>query len=325
MKDIYIANIGDKKEISDFFMVKMIAVKMGSNKKQYLDILLSDMTGEITGKKWDLADEELEGLSHIEAGDIVKIKAQVTEWNGQKQLKITKIRKGQKEDLQDIKDYIKAAPEKPEEMYDYIFDKAEKINDSDLGKLCVKVLKDNKDKLMYYPAAQKNHHAEMAGLLWHMKRMLMTAEKVCQVYSGLDKDLVAAGVILHDTEKIREIEANEYGISDGYSFEGMMLGHIVQSIKVLDKEMKEMDFPSEKRIMVEHMVLSHHYEPEYGSPKKPLFPEAEMLHYLDMIDARMYDMEKAIEKTMPGEFSERVWTMENRRIYRRMEKEETEK
>ena len=80
-----------------------------------------------------------------------------------------------------------------------------------------------------------------------------------------------------------------------------------------------MGFPHEKKIMIEHMILSHHYEPEYGSPKRPLFPEAELLHYLDMMDAKMYDMEEAVEMTEPGEFSQRVWTLDNRRIYRRLD------
>ena len=201
-------------------------------------------------------------------------------------------------------------------MYEYILGKAEAFSDQDLKKLCVKVLQENREKLMYYPAAQKNHHAEMAGLLYHVKRMLMNGERMCQVYTNLNADLVMAGVILHDMEKLNEIESNELGISSGYSFEGQMLGHLIQGIKVLDRLTEELDFPKEKAIMLEHMILSHHYEPEFGSPKKPLFPEAEILHYLDMIDARMFDMQDALDKTEPGEFSDRVWTLDNRRLYK---------
>ena len=95
---------------------------------------------------------------------------------------------------------------------------------------------------------------------------------------------------------------NEYGISPGYSFEGQLLGHIVQGIKLLDKVTEELGFPREKALMLEHMILSHHYEPEFGSPKKPLFPEAEVLHYLDILDARMFDMENALEGIAPGSF-----------------------
>jgi 3'-5' exoribonuclease len=169
---------------------------------------------------------------------------------------------------------------------------------------------------MYYPAAAKNHHAELSGLLYHMKRMLMTAERICEVYTNLNKDLVAAGVIVHDIEKLNEIEADTMGMASGYSFEGQLLGHLVQGIKSIDKLAEELGVGEEKKIMLEHMILSHHYEPDFGSPKKPLFPEAEILHYLDMIDARMYDMQEALDATFPGEFSDRVWTLDNRRLYK---------
>jgi 3'-5' exoribonuclease len=156
----------------------------------------------------------------------------------------------------------------------------------------------------------------MAGLLYHVKRMLMMGQKACDVYTNLNRDLVLAGVILHDMEKINEIESNELGISTGYSFEGKMLGHLVQGVKMIDKLAEELNVPREKAIMLEHMIISHHYEPEFGSPKKPLFPEAEMLHYLDVLDAKMFDMQEAVEKTEPGEFSDRIWTLDNRTIYR---------
>lgn len=316
MKDIYIADIRTAQEVTDFFMVKSIAVKIGANKKQYLDLMLGDKTGEISGKKWDVSDEELQSLMQIKEGDIVKIRAGVTEWNGLKQFRVMRIRKRAENDPVDLSDYIKAAPEKPEDMYNYIMEKAQNFQDEDLKKLCVKVLEDNREKLMYYPAASKNHHAQLAGLLYHVKRMLMNGERMCQVYTNLNADLVMAGVILHDMEKINEIESNELGIASGYSFEGQMLGHLIQGVKTLDRLTMELDFPREKAIMLEHMILSHHYEPEFGSPKKPLFPEAEILHYLDIIDARMFDMQDALEKTEPGEFSDRIWTLDNRRLYK---------
>ena len=144
----------------------------------------------------------------------------------------------------------------------------------------------------------------------------MSGKRLCEVYDNLNKDLVLAGVILHDMEKINEIQSNELGISSGYSFEGQMLGHLIQGVRTLDRLTEELGFPREKAVMLEHMILSHHYEPEFGSPKRPLFPEAEMLHYLDLIDARMFDMQDVLEKTEPGEFSDRVWTLDNRKLYK---------
>lgn len=316
MKEFYISNLKTGQEVTDFFMVKSVAIKTGSNKKQYLDLMLGDNSGEISAKKWDIADEELPALDRIGEGDIIKIRALVTEWNGMKQFRVMRIRHKGENDVLEMSDFIKAAPEKPEDMYQYILETAQNFTDGLLKKLCIKVLEDNREKLMYYPAAQKNHHAEMAGLLYHIKRMLMSGKLLCQVYTSLNADLVLAGVILHDMEKINEIESNELGISSGYSFEGQLLGHLIQGIKNLSRLMEELGFPKEKAVMVEHMILSHHYEPEFGSPKRPLFPEAEMLHYLDVLDARMYDMEDALSRTEPGGFSDRVWTLENRRLYK---------
>ena len=316
MKDIYISDIKTNKEIISYFIVKNVAVKVGSNKKAYLDLLLADCTGEISAKKWDIADEELPGLEKIKEGSVLKVKAVVTEWNGMKQLKVSRIRHTSAEDEIDMTDYIKAAPENAEDMYEYIYSRAEGFADKDLRNICLKQLEDNREKLMYYPAAQKNHHAELAGLLYHVKRMLMMGEKACDVYGNLNRELVMAGVILHDMEKINEIESNEMGISSGYSFEGKMLGHLVQGVRTIDRLTGELDIPREKAVMLEHMIISHHYEPEFGSPKKPLFPEAEMLHYLDMIDAKMFDMQEALDKTEPGQFSERIWTLDNRTLFK---------
>ena len=322
MKSIYIKDLKKDQELTEFFMAKTLMIKVGSNGKQYLDITLGDKTGEISAKKWDVSDSEYPTLKAIPDKSIVKIKGLVTEWAGQLQLRIQRIRQADEADGQQMKDFVKAAPEEPQAMYDYIYQIAQSMKDRDLRELCLKLLTVNKDRLMYYPAAQKNHHAELGGLLYHMKRMLMTGECVCRIYTNLNRDLVCAGVIIHDIEKLNEIMAGPDGIATGYSFEGQMLGHIIQGVKTIDRLTLELGFPREKAIMLEHMILAHHYEPEFGSPKKPLFPEAEVLHYLDILDARMFDMEDALVSTEPGTFSERIWALDNRRIYKTADAED---
>lgn len=316
MKEIFVKDLRKDQEITTFFMAKNPAIKIGANGKQYLDITLADKTGEVSGKKWDVGDSEYNALAALYNKQIVKIKGLVVEWAGQLQIRVQRIRAAVESDEQQMRDFVKAAPEEPEEMYRYIHQAAESMRDQDLRALCLKVLDDNRERLMYYPAAQKNHHAELGGLLYHTKRMLMTGERVCEVYTNLNRDLVAAGVILHDIEKLNEIESESDGIATGYSFEGQMLGHIIQGVKTIDRLSAELGFPREKAIMLEHMILAHHYEPEFGSPKKPLFPEAEVLHYLDILDARMFDMQAALDATAPGEFSDRIWTLDNRRLYK---------
>ena len=321
MKNRYLKDLRTNEEFDDFFIIKQIAIKTGSNRKHYLDLTLGDKSGEISAKKWDISDEEVQSLDRYKVGEVIKIRAKVNEWNQLKQLVVTRIRKPNSEDEIKIEDYIKAAPFPPEEMYEFILTTAMKMSDKDLKQLCVMNLESNRDKFMYYPAAAKNHHAEKSGLLWHITRMLKSGMKLCEVYDFLDRDMVTAGVILHDIEKLTEIKSDEMGVSEGYSFKGQMLGHIVQGVKLLDAQMIELGFSDEKRIMVDHMILAHHYEPEFGSPKRPLFPEAEILHYLDVMDARIYDMEEALSKTSPGDFSEKVWTLNNRKLYKKIEEE----
>ncbi|MDR2355568.1 MAG: HD domain-containing protein [Clostridiales Family XIII bacterium] len=316
MKNHYIAYLRTDDEITDFFAVRTIAIKTGSNKKQYLDVSLADNTGEINAKKWDVGDTELPVLQEIRESDIVKVKAVVTEWNGMRQLKILRLRKASAQDGIERADYIKAAPEAPAEMYAFVFARAEAIGDADLRALSLRLLEEDKEKLLYYPAASKNHHAERGGLLYHMKRMLMMGERYCEVYTNLNKDLIVAGVVAHDIEKMTEMIANEDGVVSEYSFEGKLLGHLIQGVKRIAGLAEELDVPQEKAVLLEHMVLSHHYEPEFGSPKKPLFPEAEILHYLDIVDARMDDMETALNGVDKGGFSEKIRILDNRSLYR---------
>ncbi len=320
MKEIFVNTIRKDETIEDIFMLKSKEAKKDKNDRWYLNAVLGDKTGEISAKKWNVDEAEFPALKELREKEIVKVKGKVGEFAGQLQLTIQTIHKLPMGEEPQMSDFVKAAPEPSEDMYEFIKSRVEAFEDEDLKRLALRVWTDNKEKLMYYPAAAKNHHAMFGGLLYHLKRMIMTAEGICNVYTNLNKDMVITGVILHDMEKLNEIDSDTDGIASGYSFEGQLLGHIIQGIKVTDVLMQEMDFSVEKRIMIEHMILSHHYEPEFGSPKKPLFPEAEILHYLDMIDARMFDMAQALEGTEPGDFSEKIWTLDNRRLYKAKEK-----
>ena len=326
MKEYLVNTLQVDEEFIDFFMVKTIGIKVGSNKKNYLDVTLGDFTGEINGKKWDVSDEEAPSLNNIKEGDIVKVKALVNEWNGIKQLRIVRIRKAAPTDELNMADFVKAAPEDPAAMYSYILERAGAIKDEGLRKVAVSALEDNRERLLYYPAAMRNHHAELGGLLYHIRRMLTMGLKACQVYTGLDKDWVVCGVIMHDMEKLNELNASELGISSGYSVKGNMLGHLVMGAIELKERAAKAGLSEEKTVMLQHMIISHHYEPEFGSPVKPLFPEAELLHYLDMLDAKMFDFEAALDNAEPGTFTERVRTLDGRMLYSpTFERKNTEK
>jgi 3'-5' exoribonuclease len=174
---------------------------------------------------------------------------------------------------------------------------------------------EKEEQLMFYPAAKENHHAVVGGLLYHIISMLRAGEKLAEIYSWINKDLLYAGIILHDLAKIDEMEAGEIGLITEYTVEGQLLGHIIQGIKDIDRVAREEGADGEVSLLLQHMVLSHHYEPEFGSPKRPMIPEAELLHYLDMIDARMYDMRRVLDHVPPGGLSDRIWLLHNRRLY----------
>ena len=316
MKTQYIRDFITGEEITEFFIAKRAEIKTGANGKQYFDILLGDKTGDIAGKKWDVEGAEEEALSRYKAGDIVKVKALITEWNGTPQLRISRIRPLSENDDVDRNDFIKAVPEAPEKMYAYLLEKANLIQDKDFKEVAVTLLEREKERLLYYPAAKQNHHALFGGLLYHVKRMLILAEKLCEVYDSLSHDLLVTGVIIHDIEKLNEMDADSSGVVSEYTFEGQMLGHLVMGVRTIDRLADEIGLPEEKAVMLEHMMISHHYEPEFGSPRKPLFPEAEALHYLDMLDSKLYDFEDSLAGVLPGRFSDWIRTLDGRRLYK---------
>lgn len=297
-----------------FFLLKSVECKTSSNNKKFLNLTLADKTGEVNGKLWDCSEED---ENNLRGHKLVKVKGVLTEWQHRLQLKIEKIRLAVLEDGVNINDFVPTAPEKPEEMYAEIWRYIDRIINEDMRKIVSRLVTLKKDQLMYYPAAKENHHAVLGGLLYHIKTMLQVGEKMTEIYEGINKDLLYSGIILHDLAKTDEMEAGEIGLITDYTVEGQLLGHIIQGIKYIDQVAREEGADPEVSMLLQHMVLSHHYEPEFGSPKRPMIPEGELLHYLDMIDARMFDMRKALGKTEPGEFSDRVWVLHNRKLYQR--------
>ena len=308
-----IAELRPGEKADGFYLIKNFEVKKTTSGKQYIDIDLVDKTGEINAKVWDYTKENEKIIAE---NTIVKVRGEVLEWNGARQLKINKIREKRAEDNVYIQELIPSAPIGLDEMLEAVSSYIKKIKDIEIRTLTDNILKKYENKLYYYPAAKRNHHSYRGGLLYHNLRMLQTGEKLCQVYDFLNPDYVYAGVILHDMCKILEMESDEYGIVSDYSMEGKLLGHIIQGIKEIEVEGERIGIDREKSVILQHMVLSHHYEPEFGSPKKPMTPEAELLHFLDIMDARMFDFEHSLETIEPGEFTDKIWLSDNRNLYK---------
>lgn len=309
------------KKVEGFYLVKSADCKTtNSNNKKYLDFTLADKTGEINAKLWEVGEGDDNKYS---ANTVIKVRGTVLAWQNSLQLKIEKVRPTTAEDKIDVSEFVPTAPYPAEEMYAVIKGYVDGMKNVDIQTIVSTILEENKDKMMYFPAAKKNHHAIRSGLLYHVSTMLRAGEKLCEIYTSLNRDLLYAGVILHDLAKMEEMDSSELGIVSDYTVEGTLLGHIIQGIKNVEVVGQRLGAEKEVVMLLQHMILSHHYEPEYGSPVKPMIPEAEVLHYLDIIDARMYDMNRVTKEISGGSFSERLWSLENRRVYKPMlEREE---
>jgi len=295
-----------------FLLVKAASQKTSSaTGSKYLDLTLVDASAEINAKVWD-------GLAvPPTVGSVIKVRALVQEFKEHMQLRIDKMRESTPEDQVDMNWLVPCAPRPADDMMDEILNRADAIKDKELKALVLKRLEEAGDKLMLMPAALKLHHAQRSGLLNHTTTMLRGAQYICELYPFLDADLLAAGVILHDLCKIEEMGCNELGLVTEYTAEGNLLGHIVMGVSRLDRCGRELGVDSELLMMLEHMILAHHETPEFGSPKGPMFPEAQVLHILDDLDAKMFEMKSDIEKVNPGSFTDPIWSLDNRKLYRR--------
>ena len=313
--DMDFTKIGDMKKgmsVTGFYLVKTAAVKNSSNgNSMYGDYTLADETGEMNGKIWDVAEPS----SCPAAGSIIKVQGLVTEYQGKLQFRIDKFRDATPEDPIDPASMVPSAPMSGDDMFLAVDAYADRIQNEKLRALVKAAMEEHMEKLLIWPAAVKNHHSLRSGLLYHTLTMLRAGEGLIKVYTFLRGDLVYAGAILHDIAKLYELGATNTGIATDYTREGLLLGHIVQGILWVERTAERVGLNKNLTTLVQHMLLAHHYEPEYGSPRRPMFPEAEILHYLDIIDARMFDMQKALGDTAAGQFSERLWTLHNRQLY----------
>ncbi len=290
-----------------------LQLRTSASGKNYLDIQLKDKTMIVPCKMWN-ADKV--NLDDIKIGAIVRINGRSDEFKGNLQIIAEEIILVE-EITEAIVDRIyEVAPISGLEMYEQMYAAAEKMEDVDLRRLTCAMLADNREQLLIFPGAKRMHHAQRAGLLYHTYTMLRGAKAFADIYPHLDKDLLYAAVMLHDIGKLREIELDASGIPIDYTKEGKLLGHIISGICMIDEKARQLEINVEITLVLKHTILAHHYFEEYGSPKKPMIAEVEVLYYLDALDARMFQFAEVKEKTEKGAFSDAVYALENRRIYR---------
>ncbi|SDJ42982.1 3'-5' exoribonuclease YhaM [Salimicrobium halophilum] len=294
----------------DFLLITSATKSIASNGKPFLALLLRDGTGEIDARLW-AAKKEDETL--FKKGVIVKVNGEIGQFRNKPQLKIHHIRQAQEGDNVEVKQFVEKAPVSVEWLEEQIKEFMFEMMNANLQRLTRYFVKEYHEELFAYPAATRNHHNYVSGLAHHIVTMLRLAREIAGIYPEVDKDLLYAGIIAHDLGKIRELSDPD---SPTYTTEGRLLGHISMMVEEVEKAAKELQIEGEEVMALKHLVLSHHGKNEWGSPKTPHIREAEILHYIDMLDSRIQMMNNALQKTKPGTFTERIYPLEQRSFYK---------
>ncbi len=300
--------VGD--QVEQFLLIKSSTKGVASNGKPFLSLVLQDKTGEIEAKLWDVSPEQEKIYT---APTIIKVLGDIQNYRGKLQLRIKRIRPANSQDNVQIEDFLEKAPVSVEKMQEIVTEYIYAINNPKLQRITRYLLKKYEKQFFMYPAATTNHHEFVSGLAYHVVSMLRLAEKICELYPSLNKDLLYAGIILHDLGKVHELSGP---VATSYTVEGTLLGHITMMVDEIGKAAQELGIDGEEITLLKHIVLSHHGKAEWGSPKPPLVMEAEVLHYIDNLDAKINMMERALENTKPGQFTERIFALDNRSLYK---------
>jgi 3'-5' exoribonuclease len=283
MKETMVADLAGRENqtITGYFAAASKSVRSKKDGSRYIAVTLCDRTGPIEARVWSAAD-----AGDFEPGDVVKVRGQVVRYNEKLQLNIDKIRRAAPAEY-DLGDFVPQTERDVSVMWSELEAWVAGFTDPDLRALLQAFLADEEiaAALRQAPAAKVLHHAWIGGLLEHILSLMGLCDLVAGHYPHINRDLLLTGVVLHDIGKLRELH---WGTSFDYTLEGQLLGHITIGLGMIEKKIDSIpDFPAAKRLLVEHLVLSHHGKYEFGSPKLPMTPEAIMLHYLDDLDAKM--------------------------------------
>jgi len=312
----YIRQLSDGDSVDDIFLAAGKQLRANRQGNLFLQVELSDRSGSISARMWN-ASETLMRL--FEDGDFVRIRGRVQLFQGALQMIISQITPVEKEKI-DLADFLPHTEQDIAKLLDRLRQALFRTTNHHLRALAECFLMD--DHLVRdfcrAPAGIRNHHAYVGGLLEHVVTLLDAAERILPLYPELDRDLLIAGVFLHDIGKVRELS---YSRSFGYSDEGQLIGHLVIGVEMLDEKVREVEkltgeaFPRELLLRLKHMIVSHHGTYEFGSPKLPMTPEAIALHHLDNLDAKVHSFTRDIREDRNNASA---WTPFNQALQRKL-------
>lgn len=304
----YIRDFQDGQRIIGHYLCKeksMFRTKAGKN---YLSLVLQDKTGTVTAKIWELNVQ----IGEFAKGDFIKIDAQVNTFQGDLQLNIQRLRKSDEGEY-DPADYSPASERDPDTMYQEVTQWIQKVSEPHLAQLLYHFYRDDEklaQRIRIHPAAKSVHHNFVGGFLEHVTSVTRLADFLAQSYHPVNRDLIITAALLHDIGKLWELNPMPAG---DYSMEGQLLGHIMIGYDMVRDAIRDIaDFLPELALQLEHIILSHHGELEFGSPKVPMTMEAMVIHLADNTDAKM----KMVEEFLKNDQNSGEWTDYNRYLSR---------
>lgn len=308
-KQISEMNYGD--DVEGFYFLKDASLRTSSAGKPFFSGTVSDRTGSVEVKVWDYSGPIAAG----DAGKIVKIRGKVSEFKGAPQFIASRIRLAEAGDHYDLGRLVPVAPIDIDARFREVETLVDSITDSDYRQVARLLLERHQKALRNIPAAKSVHHSFLSGLLMHTSNMLRLADFLSGQYGNIiDRSLLLTGTLLHDFAKEQEFAFSPLGIVTDYSVKGQLLGHLVMGAQEAAEAAKEVGMPEEKSLLLQHLILSHHGEPEFGAAVKPVCAEAELLSYIDLIDSRMEIYEESLADVPEGAFSSRIFALD-RKIY----------
>lgn len=298
-------------EFQAFVLIKNADVRLAKNGKKFIAFTFQDTSGTIDGKFWDASEEE---ITRFEPGKVVALQGKRELYNGNPQVKIMHLRLAKPEEPNEPSQFMERAPLKKEAMEEEINQTLFEITNPHWNRIVRFLLNKYQKEFFEFPAAKRNHHAFASGLAYHTVSMLRLGKAIVKEYPELNASLLYAGIILHDLGKVIELSGP---MSTEYTLVGNLVGHLVLVDEEITKACIALKFDEQEEdiVILRHMVLAHHGLLEYGSPVRPRIMEAEILHQIDLLDASMQMMLTSVRQTTPGEYTDRIFGMDNRSFY----------
>lgn len=306
-----LAEMSVGEEIEGFYILKDTYLKTTAAGKPFLSGTVSDRSGIMEIKVWDYSGP----INSADAGKVIKLRGEVSEFKGTLQITVSRIRVAEANDVYDVGKLVPVAPIDIEERTAEVRTLIASIEDADYRCVAELLFERHREAFVSIPASKSMHHRFLSGLLMHTSNMLKAADVLAGLYKNvIDRSLLLTGTLLHDFAKEREFTFSDLGMVTDYSLKGQLLGHLVLGAQEVCEAAGETGMPEEKSLLLQHMLLSHHGEPEFGAAVRPLCAEAELLSCIDMMDSRMEIYEETLADVPEGSFSSRVFALE-KKIY----------